>query len=203
VNTGIAALVLAAGTSRRMGARNKLLCSIDGRTLIARAAQAALGSRCGPVIVVTGADAGRVEAELEGLDVRIVRNPDYADGMSASLRQGLAAVGAEGHAALVMLADMPGVDAGHIDRLVAGFDPRAPRIVVPVRAGRRGHPVLWPRRYFSELAALQGDLGARDVLRRHSMQVQAVEFDTDAIFEDIDTPEQLAAMQGPRAPGGR
>jgi molybdenum cofactor cytidylyltransferase len=184
-----------------MGGPNKLLCRIGGRTLVACAAQAALGSRCTPVIVVTGGEAALVEAQLDGMDVCVVRNPEFGQGMSTSLRRGLAAAGSDVDAALVMLADMPGVQSGHIDRLVAAFDPHAARIVVPVRGGRRGHPVLWPRRFFPELAALQGDVGARDLLQRHAAEVQAVGFDTDAIFEDIDTPQQLAAMQRSREPG--
>jgi molybdenum cofactor cytidylyltransferase len=195
VSPNVSALVLAAGASRRMGSDNKLLCRIDGQTLIAKAVRAAVDSNCTRVIVVTGRDAERIEAQLGGMRVDLVRNPDYRQGMSGSLRRGLEAVTDDSDAVLVLLADMPGIGAEHIDRLISAFDSQAPCIVAPARSGRRGHPVLWPRRFFAAMKALQGDVGARELLARHASEVRPVEFDTDAIFEDVDTPEQLASMQ--------
>ena len=116
--------------------------------------------------------------------------------MAGSLRRGIQAVSDDIDAALVHLADMPGIGAVHVDRLIDAFDPGCPSVVVPVRHGRRGHPVLWPRDRFASLLRLQGDVGARELLRQLADGVRAVEFDTDAIFEDIDTPEQLARARG-------
>lgn len=199
MSTRIAALVLAAGASSRMGGTNKLLCRIDGATMIERAVRAAVDSRCERVVVVTGWQAQRVEAALEAVPafkpVTVVHNPQYATGLASSLRCALAALPGTPDAAMVQLADMPWIGAAHIDRLIDAFDARAPAIVAPFRDGRRGQPVLWPRAFFAALGELTGDMGARALLARHAAQVRAIQFDTDAIFEDIDTPGQLDEAQ--------
>jgi molybdenum cofactor cytidylyltransferase len=192
----VAALVLAAGSSRRMGGTNKLLQEVGGVPMLRRAVNAALASRCTSVLVVTGADSAAVQACLGGLDVQCVHNPEHASGMASSLRCGLAALPADADAALVLLADMPRIDGGHVDRLLAAFDPRQPKIVAPVRDGRRGNPVLWPREFFAEMMSVEGDVGAREILQRHAAQVDSVTFDGDAIFADIDTPAALAGLNG-------
>ena len=190
----VAALVLAAGSSRRMGGANKLLQPVGGIAMLRRAVNAALASRCTSVLVVTGADADAAQACLAGLEVQFAHNPDHASGMASSLRCGLAALPADADAAVVLLADMPWIDGGHVDRLLAAFDPRQPKIVAPVKEGRRGNPILWPREYFAEMMAVEGDVGAREVLQRHASQVEAVAFDDDAIFADVDTPAALDAL---------
>jgi len=192
----VAALVLAAGSSRRMGGANKLLQPVGGIAMLRRAVNAALASRCTSVLVVTGADAGAAQACLAGLEVQFAHNPDHASGMASSLRCGLAALPADADAAMVLLADMPWIDGGHVDRLLAAFDPRQPKIVAPVKEGRRGNPILWPRKFFAEMMAVEGDIGAREVLQRHASQVEAVAFDDDAIFADVDTPAALDALHG-------
>jgi molybdenum cofactor cytidylyltransferase len=187
----VAALVLAAGSSRRMGGANKLLQEVGGVPMLRRAVNAALASRCTSVLVVTGADSAAVQACLAGLDVRFVHNPEHETGMASSLRCGLAALAADADAAVVLLADMPRIDGGHVDRLLASFDPQQPKIVAPVRDGRRGNPILWPRQFFAAMMAVAGDVGAREVLQRHASQVDSVSFDDDAIFADVDTPAAL------------
>jgi molybdenum cofactor cytidylyltransferase len=193
----IAAVILAAGRSTRMGGSNKLLSEVDGVPMLLRAVGAACASVCRPVVVVTGFDAERVAALLagHGQPLSIVYNAAFADGLSTSLRAGLRALPADIDGALVMLADMPGVGAIEVDRLVSAFDPAAPAIVVPFRRGRRGNPVLWPRRHFAEMQALTGDVGARALLDRHADRITRVEFDSDAIFADIDTPEALQGIE--------
>jgi len=111
------------------------------------------------------------------------------------LRCGLAALPDTLDAALVQLADMPWIEAAHIDRLIDAFDPRRPAIVAPWRDGRRGQPVLWPKDFFPALGALSGDTGARGLLERYAGSVRAVPFDTEAIFQDVDTPDELAQAQ--------
>ena len=161
--------------------------------------RAALDSRCTQVVVVTGWQAQQVEAALDSLvesrPVTVVRNPQYATGLSSSLRCAVATLPETLDAALVLLADMPWIGAAHIDRLIEAFDPRAPAIIAPFRDGRRGHPVLWPKAYLSMLGALGGDVGARWLLDRFAAQVRAVPFDDDAVVEDIDTQQQLAEAQ--------
>jgi len=195
----VTAIVLAAGGSTRMGGDHKLLRSIGGQALVTRAARAALESACGQVIVVTGAVAARVEAALAGLAVTVVRNENWCEGLSSSLRCGLLAAGPGVDAALVHLADMPAIAARDINRLIEAFDPSRPGVVVPVRQGRRGNPVLWPRERFDALLRLRGDAGARDLLRREQAGgdscMRSVEFDHDGIFEDVDSPAQMEQLR--------
>jgi len=178
-----------------MGARNKLLCEVDGMTMVERSVRAAVDSRCARVVVVTGWQADRVQAAIEAVPaskpVTVVHNAQYATGLASSLRRAVATLPESTDAALVQLADMPWIRAAHIDRLIEAFDACNSAIVVPVRDGRRGHPVLWPKHCFSAISTLSGDIGARSLLERFASEVRAVPFDTDAIFEDIDTPDQL------------
>jgi molybdenum cofactor cytidylyltransferase len=178
-----------------MGGSNKLLCEVDGVPMIERAVRAALESRCAQVMVVTGYQAERIEAALPSGRVSLVRNPDHAAGLAGSLRRGVQSLPPEIDAVLIQLADMPWVCAEHIDRVIVAFDPADPVIVAPVRGDRRGHPVLWPRRFFRDLCQLGGDAGARELLAKYASEVRTVALDTDAIFADVDTPGELALAQ--------
>jgi molybdenum cofactor cytidylyltransferase len=193
----IAALVLAAGSSRRMGTLNKLLIGIDGKPMVRHVAEAAAASQARPLVVVTGHDRHKVEAALAGLDPapRFAFNPDAAEGMSTSLKCGLAALPPEIDGAVVCLGDMPRVAAGVIDKLIAAFNPVEGRaICVPTRRGKRGNPVLLARELFPELAGLSGDIGARDVIAAHAGLVAEVEMENDGVLIDIDTPQALARL---------
>lgn len=197
----VAAIVLAAGQSRRMGKQNKLLAEFDGEPLVRRSAKAALASKASPVIVVTGHMEDEIHAALAGLDVTMAHNKDFADGLALSLKRGLQAVPDDSAGALVMLADMPGIDAAALDTLLDAFDPAGGRsIVLPTAAGKRGNPVIWARDYFAELQGLTGDTGARHLLAEHEDAVTRVEIGEDAL-RDVDTPEALRAAGG-RLPDG-
>ncbi len=192
----IAALILAAGQSRRMGSVNKLLAEVDGKPMLRRVAEAVLASKAGPVIVVTGHEPEAVAAALAGLDLQLVHNPDYAAGLSTSLQRGLSAVPAESDGAVVCLADMPRLAAGAIDRLIAAFNPLEGRaICVPTWQGKRGNPLLFARRYFAEIQAISGDVGARHLIGEYPEAVAEVPMADDAILQDIDTPDALAAFK--------
>jgi molybdenum cofactor cytidylyltransferase len=192
----IAAVVLAAGRSTRMGAVNKMLAEIGGKSLVRIAAEQAIASRAKPVIVVTGHEREKVEAALKGLPVRLVHNPDFAEGLGGSLKTGIAAVPAEADAAIVCLGDMPQVDAALIDRLIAAFDPvRGALVVVPSIDGRRGNPVVWSRRFFHDLMSLQGDIGARHLIGNYAEAVVEVPVAGEAALTDVDTPESLSAVK--------
>jgi molybdenum cofactor cytidylyltransferase len=192
----IAAVVLAAGRSTRMGGPNKLLAEIARRPLVRIAAEAALASGAKPVIVVAGHQRDQVEQALTGLPVRVVHNPNFADGLGTSLRVGIAAVPAEADGAIVLLGDMPQVDARLIDRLITAFDPdRSALVVVPTFEGKRGNPVLWSRRFFPDLMAIEGDVGARHLIGRYGEAVVEVPVDGKGALTDIDTPEALIGVK--------
>ncbi len=192
----VAALVLAAGRSTRMGAVNKMLAQIGGKPLVRIAAEQALASRARPVIVVTGHEREKVESALKGLPVRLVHNPNYVDGLGTSLKAGIAAVPEESDAVIVCLGDMPQVDAALIDRLIAAFDPeRGGLVVVPSIDGRRGNPVVWSRRFFQDLMGIQGDVGARYLIGNYAESVVEVPVAGEAALTDVDTPESLSAVK--------
>ena len=187
----VAALVLAAGQSSRMGGANKLLAEVDGVPMLLRAVNAALASKAASVTVVLGHEAERAEALLAGRRINIVRNTEFAQGMSTSLRAGIAALPAEAEAAVVLLADMPRISAVHVDHLIDAFEAKQPSIVVPQRGGRRGNPILWPREFFAAMQAVAGDQGARGVLEANAGRIRFVDVNDDAIHADVDTPEDL------------
>jgi molybdenum cofactor cytidylyltransferase len=191
----IAAVVLAAGQSRRMGPSNKLLSEIDGKPMVAHVMAAVEASRAGPVIVVTGHQDAAVRAALADHDVTFIRNPDYDAGLSTSLAAGLAALPGDIDGAVVCLGDMPKIDPALIDRLIDAFDPDMGRaICLPTHQGKRGNPVLWAARFFPEMQIVEGDVGARHLIGEHSDMVHEVECDDDSVLIDVDTPEALASL---------
>ena len=189
----IAAVLLAAGSSSRMGDANKLLATVGGKPLVRIAAEAALGSRAVSLTVVTGHERGRIESALAGLGAAFVHNPDHAAGLSTSLRAGLASLSDDIDGAVVLLGDMPEVTARTVDRVIAAFRPG--RIVVPVAGGKRGNPVLWSRQFFPELMRVTGDTGGRALIEANSGMVTEIELGS-GVSLDIDTPEALAAVGG-------
>ena len=192
----VAAIVLAAGRSTRMGAVNKMLAEIGGKPLVRIAAEQALASHAQPVIVVTGHEREKVGAALKGLPVRLVHNKDFAEGLGTSLKTGIGAVPEEADAAIVCLGDMPQVDVALINRLIAAFDPeRGALVVVPNIEGRRGNPVVWSRRFFHDLMSIQGDVGARHLIGNYAEAVVEVPVAGDAALTDVDTPESLSAVK--------
>ncbi len=198
----VAAILLAAGQSRRMGPRNKLLAEVGGRAMVARTAEAVLASKAEPVIVVTGHEREGVEAALGGLSLRCLHNPEHAAGLSTSLHRGLAAVPEETDGVLVCLGDMPNVGAAVIDRLIAAFDPLEGRaICLPTWQGKRGNPLLFARRFFAEMQEIHGDVGARHLIGEYPEVVCEVamdELDSGAgVLIDVDTPEALDALRSP------
>ena len=188
----ISAVVLAAGRSTRMGAVNKLLVPLDGRAMVRAVVDALEGSSVGSVVVVTGHESGRVGEALAGAHVRLVRNPEYRQGLSGSLRMGLAALPAFAEGAVICLGDMPLVTSQHVDKLVAAFDPAEGReICVPVFEGKRGNPVLFARRFFDEMTAVRGDVGARHLIGEYEEYVCEVAIDDRAVLVDVDSPQAL------------
>ncbi|HEY8873873.1 MAG TPA: molybdopterin-binding/glycosyltransferase family 2 protein, partial [Stellaceae bacterium] len=197
----IAVLLLAAGRSSRMGGPNKLLAEIDGRPMVARTAQRLLSSHARPVIAVLGNQADAVDAALGRLPVLRVHNPAFAEGLSTSLKRGIAALPPDTDGVIVCLGDMPLVAGRDLDRLIATFNPLEGRaIVVPTRRGKRGNPVLWASRFLPEMAELAGDVGAKHLIGEHADLVCEVEMDSDGVLVDVDTPDALAALRDKMKP---
>jgi molybdenum cofactor cytidylyltransferase len=192
--TAVTTLVLAAGSARRMGA-NKLLADYAGQPLVRHAVTAALAANPGRVTVVLGHQAAAVRAALDGLEVTFIEAPDHADGLSASLKTGLASLTDRNGGVLVCLGDMPRVSAEIHRRLLARFKAAAgSAIVVPVAEGRRGNPVLWPADLIPAMAGITGDQGARGLLTAHAERVVEVPAD-GGVHLDVDTPDALAALR--------
>lgn len=199
----VAALVLAAGRSERMGDANKLLAPIDGAPMVTRAVDAALASRAAPVLVVLGHESDRVREVLGDRPVDLVQNLDAAAGLASSLHAGLAALDGDAEGALICLGDMPWVRASHLDTLIESFAARDDHpICVPLHDGRRGNPVLWPARHFAALGTLRGDAGGRRLLPRYADEVTPVSMHDDAVLRDVDAPEDLpfAGLRPPSPP---
>lgn len=195
----IDAVVLAAGRSTRMGADNKLLQNYAGKPLVRHAVEAALASKARSVAVVTGHQPEEIRAALSGLAVSFVHNPDFAEGISTSVRAGIAALPPDCDAALIGLGDMPLVDAALLDRLIAAFEPeKGALIVLPVTQGQRGNPVIWARRFFDDLLAVQGDAGGRQILKANSDAVIEIPVSSAAASFDVDTQEALAQLRQTR-----
>jgi molybdenum cofactor cytidylyltransferase len=192
----VTAVVLAAGRSVRMGEQNKLVVDVFGTPMIARVVDALLGSAVERVVVVTGHERERVEAALAGRGLTFVHNPDYAAGMSTSLRAGVRALGPEADAALVCLGDMPWIAAAHIDALIDAFQPVEGReICVPIYQGKRGNPVLFAARFFDEMSQLEGDVGARALIDAHAEVVFQVPVDQSGVLVDVDTVAALERLR--------
>jgi molybdenum cofactor cytidylyltransferase len=198
----VAAVVLAAGRSTRFGPDNKLLAPLHGEPVIRHTVRAMKASGVTSVTVVTGHMADEVRAALDGLDVAFAHNPAYRDGLSTSLKAGLAALprqsgsheGIDG--VLIALGDMPGVTGEDVDRLIAGFAPKEGRsILVPTFQGKRGNPVLFATHLIDELAEVEGDGGAKPVIGRHGDEVAEVEIGSRRIFLDVDTPAALEQVE--------
>ena len=193
----VSALVLAAGCSTRMGLINKLLAPVGGRAMVCAVVEQLADSNVRPIVVVTGHEAERVKEALADTGVSFVHNPAYREGMSGSIRAGLSALPDSAEAVIVCLGDMPLVRSEHVERLVAAFDPGEGRgICVPVFEGRRGNPVLFARRFFVEMEAIRGDVGARRLIDRYEEHVCEVAVDDRAVLVDVDSPQTLRALGG-------
>ena len=203
----VAAIILAAGSSRRFGPDNKLLAEIDGEPLIRRVARAFLLSRAGRVIIVTGHQKDKIESALAGLDVVLLHNNRHLEGMGTTVAAGIRSLDASVRLAVLTPGDLPGLTTALIDRLitiadVAGGD----RIVFPtLPTGEQRNPVVWPRQFFAELARLGGDTGARDLVRAHAALALPVALEAADAFLDIDRPEDLEAWRrlAGKAEGGK
>jgi molybdenum cofactor cytidylyltransferase len=191
----IAALVLAAGSSSRMGS-NKLLADLEGKPMLAQTVNRIAASHVETITVVTGHQRDEIEAALKEQNVSFVYNAHFSEGLATSLRAGVAALQNSCDAILVCLGDMPLVDARDVNRMIAAFNPLEHRsIVVPVNERTYGNPVLWGAEHFSSLLACEGDRGARGLLEKLNDEVVEIVVDHQGVVLDADTPEALAVIR--------
>lgn len=190
----IGAVVLAAGMSRRMGKRNKLLAIFEGQPVLRRVVETVQASAANDLVVITGFEAEKVARSLDGLGVRLVHTPHFADGLSASLRAGIQTLPADIDGALIVLGDMPRLKSTTIDILARHFrDGGTETICVPAHQGRPGNPVLWPSACFPAILSLSGDAGARRLMDTFCDRVTEINVDDSGIHFDIDDPADLEA----------
>ncbi|WP_150523725.1 NTP transferase domain-containing protein [Roseibium sediminis] len=191
----IGAVVLAAGKSSRMGGPNKLLAHLDGKPVLRHVVEAAIGADLAEIAVVYGHMHDRVQGALADLPVIAAYNPDYADGMASSIRTGMNALSPELDGVLILLGDMPRITTGDMKALTNAMTETGKGIVMATADGKRGNPVLWDRRFFADLRALEGDIGGRNLVSDHPEQVAEVEIGGAARL-DLDTPQALLDAGG-------
>ncbi|MEQ1711845.1 MAG: nucleotidyltransferase family protein [Hyphomicrobium sp.] len=198
----VTAVLLAAGASTRFGAGNKLLAEIGGEAMVARVARALLCSQVGAIIVVTPPDRSAIAAALARVEaggrLSLIANPDPSRGIASSIATGIFAVDATSAGVMIVPGDMPDLAAADFDRLLAAFVAEGGDALVhaATAAGRQRNPVVWPRRLFGALAALQGDVGGKPLIAGERAvrpdRVVAVAFADEAALRDVDRPEDLA-----------
>lgn len=192
-NSGVAAVVLAAGMSRRMGTPKQLL-RIDGKTVLERTLENVRKSAIDEIVLVLGFAAEAVEKEISTQDIKVVRNAGYEQGMGTSLRAGIADVSDRTKAALIVLADQPFVQAATLNRLIEHHRAKKAQIVIPLFRGFRGNPVLLDRSIFPEMQALSGDVGCRALFGSHTENIHKLAVDDAGILQDIDSRDDFERL---------
>lgn len=193
--SGVSAIVLAAGMSRRMGTPKQLL-RLAGETILEHTLKNVRASTVSDIVLVLGHAADSVEKEISSEGIKVVRNQDYQQGMGTSLRTGLAAVDAGASAALIVLGDQPFVRAETLNQLIACHQESKPQITIPIYKGFRGNPVLLDRSVFAELQGLTGDVGCRAIFSNHTENIRKLAMDDIGILLDIDSQEEYQKLAG-------
>ncbi len=190
----VAAVILAAGQSRRMG-RPKQLLRAAGKTLLEHTLANVRASGASEIVLVLGARADEIRSQtvLEG--VTVVVNPEYEQGMGTSIGAGLKALSQGVSAALIVLADQPFVQAATLNQLIAHYEKARPQIVIPVFKGFRGNPVLLDKSVFAEVMGLPGDVGCRAIFGDHTQGIHKVAVDDVGVLLDADTTEDVAEIE--------
>ncbi len=190
----ISAIILAAGEAKRMGKLKQLL-PLGKCTVLEKTIKNVVASRVDETIVVLGYQADKIIPKIATTTVKIVVNPHYSGGMSTSIISGLQAVEEKSDAIMVVLADQPFIDSHIINHILEEFAKHSKGIIIPTYGGKQGHPVIISLKYKSELLALKGDIGARELISRHSEDVYLVNVDSYGIIVDIDTKEEYKLLR--------
>ncbi len=192
----IAGIVLAAGGSSRIEGQNKLLREVADKPVLVWVVEVALYAELKPVIVVTGCEADTVGEILDEMPVSTVLNNRWQEGMSTSFPSAVNALPSVTQGVMILLGDMPAVEKSIIKKLVSQFiESEGEKIVYPVFKGQQGLPVVFPRRFFTDLMRLTGDRGAKSILKDHPDDVLEVEVDSPSVLMDIDTEDDLTEME--------
>jgi molybdenum cofactor cytidylyltransferase len=184
----IAAMILAAGESKRMG-EPKLLLPFGKKTIIETVIDSVIKSGVDEILVVLGSSAEKIEKKIKDFPLRKTVNPDYKQGMLSSVQWGFKVLSDEIQGVLVCLGDQPSISAVVIDKIIDAYKQTGKGIVVPTYKRRRGHPVLIGIKYLEEIKNLSPDVGLRGVVYNHPEDTHEVEVDTVSILRDIDNPD--------------
>jgi molybdenum cofactor cytidylyltransferase len=190
----VGAVILAAGSSSRMGCPKQTL-EFQGMSLLKRATLAALGAMCHPVVVVTGAHAELSRRELDQLDVREAFNPNWETGMGSSVRAGierLISMDADVAAAVLLLCDQPHVTSRVVSSLLAAQQTTGQPVIASAYGESFGVPALFSRALFTELTQLAGSSGAKEIIKRHASEAHFLPFPEGEV--DVDTPDDLSHL---------
>jgi molybdenum cofactor cytidylyltransferase len=198
----ISAIVLAAGEGKRMGETKQLL-PWKGKPILEHVLDHLRNSRVHEIILVLGHDRERILKEIKTHGIKVLFNPEFPKGMSTSIRKGAAAIDPQARGFFVVLGDQPTIGPEVYDRLIEEFNRRFPQkaIFIPTHQGKRGHPPLFSVRYLPEILSIEGDVGLRAIVQKHPEEIAAVEMGTEAILDDLDTPEQYRKLKNSRDPG--
>lgn len=190
----IGIIILAAGESKRMGSPKQLL-QIEGKSLIHRTAEIALATDCYPVVMVIGANKPTIAPEIVDLPLTIIDNPMWHEGMSSSVKMGLAGVYMtykEIEAVIILVCDQPYLSVSLLERMVEIYNTKKPRLIACRYEEQLGVPALFDRTLFEELLDLKGDKGAKPVLMKHLEEAHILHFEAGSI--DLDTPDEYQAF---------
>ncbi|MEO0329907.1 MAG: molybdopterin-binding/glycosyltransferase family 2 protein [Pseudomonadota bacterium] len=190
----VSAIILAAGQSRRMGDVNKMTVEVIGKPMLRHVAEAVDTSHCAASIIVTGHEPAVIDDLTRDLKVSLAHNLDYEEGLSSSLRAGISALPASADCAIVLLGDMPFVTTDMINQMIETARDNPSKIIMATSNGKRGNPVVWPRAYFDQLIAIEGDTGARHIIGANAHQVIEVELG-EAAKLDLDTPQAVQSLE--------
>lgn len=189
----ISAIILAAGESSRMGAKNKLLLPIGGEALISKFVKSVCASAVDEVLVVIGHESAKIKTVLQKYPVRFVDNPRYAEGMTTSIKSGVKAASPNSDGLMICLADLPFAETSDFNYLIHAFndfsETESSLIIAPVFKGQRGNPIVFSSQFKEIILEHKGE-GCRGIVQQHPKCVREIIMENDNFMRDLDTPEE-------------